>query len=511
MHDGAERIDLLALNQDIDLDQISRLFAVLMVIERSIALGTALELVEEIEHDFGQWNTVMHFDAFRAQIFHIAHLPAMFLAQIHYRADEFLRRDDIRGDHGFDDFLDFAFGEFARIGDMMHGAVLRRDLVRYARRGGDQVEPEFTFQALADDFHMQQAEEPATEAESQGDRGLGLINERGVVEFQFVKCVTQFRELRVVDWEQAGVHHRLGVPVAWQWFARRFESGRNCVADLRLADVLGSGDDVSDLACPQRLGGRHVWADDADFDGVVCHTDAHHVKLLARFQLAVHHTDVRDDAAVGVVDGIEDECAGWRLGVAMWCGHVHDDGVEQIGDAFAGLAGHPEHILGLAPDEASDFLGVFVGFRAGQVNLVEYGDDGQVVVNRHIQVGQGLRFDALRGIHQQHRALTSRQSARNLIGEIHMAGCVDHAEGVFRAVDGPRHADGLRLDGNAAFLLDIHTVEETVVHFTLRDDAGQLEDSVGDGGFAVVDMRDDAEVADQRLIGIAGFVLRFNH
>ena len=278
-----------------------------------------------------------------------------------------------------------------------------------------------------------------------------------------------------------------------------------------MADVLGSGDDVSDLACPQRLGGRHVWADDADFDGVVCHTDAHHVKLLARFQLAVHHTDVRDDAAVGVVDGIEDECAGWRLGVAMWCGHVHDDGVEQIGDAFAGLAGHPEHILGLAPDEASDFLGVFVGFRAGQVNLVEYGDDGQVVVNRHIQVGQGLRFDALRGIHQQHRALTSRQSARNLIGEIHMAGCVDHAEGVFRAVDGPRHADGLRLDGNAAFLLDIHTVEETVVHFTLRDDAGQLEDSVGDGGFAVVDMRDDAEVADQRLIGIAGFVLRFNH
>ena len=38
MHDGAERIDLLTLDENIDLHQIGGLFAVLMVVERRIAL-----------------------------------------------------------------------------------------------------------------------------------------------------------------------------------------------------------------------------------------------------------------------------------------------------------------------------------------------------------------------------------------------------------------------------------------------------------------------------------------
>ncbi len=34
------------------------------------------------------------------------------------------------------------------------------------------------------------------------------------------------------------------------------------------------------------------------------------------------------------------------------------------------------------------------------------------------------------------------------------------------------------------------------------NDAAQLQDTVGHRGFAVVDVRDDAEVPDQRLIGV---------
>ena len=33
MHDGAERIDLLALDEDVDLDEVRGLLAVLMVVE----------------------------------------------------------------------------------------------------------------------------------------------------------------------------------------------------------------------------------------------------------------------------------------------------------------------------------------------------------------------------------------------------------------------------------------------------------------------------------------------
>jgi hypothetical protein len=53
---------------------------------------------------------------------------------------------------------------------------------RRPRRGGDEVEVELALQPLLDDLEMQQAEEPAAEAEAQRRAGLGLEMERGVVE-----------------------------------------------------------------------------------------------------------------------------------------------------------------------------------------------------------------------------------------------------------------------------------------------------------------------------------------
>ena len=155
MHDGAERIDFLALNKDVDLHQIGGLFAILAVVERRIPLGTALQLVEEVEDDFGERDAVVHLHTVGGNVFHGAHLATVVLAQVHHRTDEILRRDDVGGNHRFDDLLDLAFGEFARIGDAMHGIVFRGDLVRHVRRGGDQVKVEFAAQTFGDDLHVQ--------------------------------------------------------------------------------------------------------------------------------------------------------------------------------------------------------------------------------------------------------------------------------------------------------------------------------------------------------------------
>ncbi len=62
-----------------------------------------------------------------------------------------------------------------------------------------------------------------------------------------------------------------------------------------------------------------------------------------------------------------------------------------------------------------------------------------------------------------------------------MARGVDHAECVFGAVEGPRYAHGLGFDGDAAFLFDVHAVEEAVAHLTLGHDAAQLQDAVRHG------------------------------
>jgi hypothetical protein len=53
------------------------------------------------------------------------------------------------------------------------------------------------------------------------------------------------------------------------------------------------------------------------------------------------------------------------------------------------------------------------------------------------------------------------------------------------------------LDGDAALALDVHPVEVLRAHVdAFVDDAGDLQHAVGERRLAVVDVRDDAEVAD---------------
>ena len=61
-------------------------------------------------------------------------------------------------------------------------------------------------------------------------------------------------------------------------------------------------------------------------------------------ELAVDHADVGDHAAVDVVDRVEDHRPGGRVGVTDRRGDQPDHLVEQLADAHAGLAGHPQHV-----------------------------------------------------------------------------------------------------------------------------------------------------------------------
>ena len=67
---------------------------------------------------------------------------------------------------------------------------------------------------------------------------------------------------------------------------------------------------------------------------------------------------------------------------------------------------------------------------------------------------------------------------------------------VVRAVD-ERHS--MRLDGDAALALQVHVVEDLVFHVALRDRLGLLQNAVGKRAFAVVNMCNDAEIANFTL------------
>jgi hypothetical protein len=56
------------------------------------------------------------------------------------------------------------------------------------------------------------------------------------------------------------------------------------------------------------------------------------------------------------------------------------------------------------------------------------------------------------------------------------------------------------LDGDAALALEIHVVQQLVALVALGHGARQLQQPVGQRRLAVVDVRDDAEIADERQV-----------
>jgi hypothetical protein len=51
-------------------------------------------------------------------------------------------------------------------------------------------------------------------------------------------------------------------------------------------------------------------------------------------------------------------------------------------------------------------------------------------------------------------------------------------------------------NGDAALALQVHGVEHLGLHFARGQRAGEFQQSVGERGLAVVNVRDDREVAD---------------
>src|SRR3954447_17753401 len=63
MDDQRERVDRLAVDEDVDLDEVGRAIAELLVVHRRISLAAALHLVEVVVDELGQWHLEMEDDA----------------------------------------------------------------------------------------------------------------------------------------------------------------------------------------------------------------------------------------------------------------------------------------------------------------------------------------------------------------------------------------------------------------------------------------------------------------
>ena len=138
-----------------------------------------------------------------------------------------------------------------------------------------------------------------------------------------------------------------------------------------------------------------------------------------------------------------------------------------------------------------------VGVGAGQVDLVDDGDDREVVVDGEVDVREGLCLDALGCIDDQQHPLAGGEGAAHLVAEVYVARRVDQVQRVVVTIrPGVREHAGLSLDRDPALSLQLHLVEVLVLHLALGQQPGVLDEAICQGRFAVVDVRDDREVAN---------------
>ena len=140
---------------------------------------------------------------------------------------------------------------------------------------------------------------------------------------------------------------------------------------------------------------------------------------------------------------------------------------------------------------------------AHAVVLVDEGDAGHAVALSLAPHGLGLRLHAGNGVEHGHGAVEHAQGTLHLGREVHVAGGVDDLEAVLLAAGSaagvlPKAGGGGSGDGHAALLLLDHPVHGSgaVVHLAdLVGLARVVEDALGRGGLACIDVGHDADIA----------------
>jgi hypothetical protein len=247
----------------------------------------------------------------------------------------------------------------------------------------------------------------------------------------------------------------------------------------------------------QHVGLQHVGAEDAHLFHIAPARNGVGTQLVTLAEGAIDHPDERHHAPVLVVDGVKDQRPRGAVGLAGGRRDAPHDRFQHFHYTLACLGRDVQDLVGRAADQVHDLLGPAFGFRSGKIDLVENGDDLQVVLESQVGIGQRLGLDALAGVDHQERPLARGKTTRHLVGKIHMTGGVDEVELIVTPIPGlVIHAHGLSFDGDAPLALDVHAVEHLLAHLAVGHGVGYLQDAVGQRRLSVVDVSDDGKVAD---------------
>ena len=172
----------------------------------------------------------------------------------------------------------------------------------------------------------------------------------------------------------------------------------------------------------------------------------------------------------------------------------------EVGDRPAGAARGVERreiellVAGVERgEEVEDLVMHLVDARIRAIDLVDDDDGAQSLAERLADDEFGLRHRPFGGIDQHHDAIDHAEDALDLAAEIGMAGRVDDVD----ARPLPLHRGAFGEDGDAALALQVVGVDRPLHHLLIGAKRAALAQQLVDQrGLAVVDMRDDGDVAD---------------
>src|SRR5207245_2452386 len=145
--DSGQRIRGIAIDEDIELHQVSRAHGFGFVVERGIATRHRLQAVVKIRDDLGQRQLVMQQGSAGVEILGIQIYPAPFVEQLHNTANIFGRHKHLGGQDGLTDFRDRIGGrEGSRVLYIHYGAIVLDHFVAHVGHGSDDLKVMLAFE-----------------------------------------------------------------------------------------------------------------------------------------------------------------------------------------------------------------------------------------------------------------------------------------------------------------------------------------------------------------------------
>ena len=110
-----------------------------------------------------------------------------------------------------------------------------------------------------------------------------------------------------------------------------------------------------------------------------------------------------------------------------------------------------------------------------QVNFVDDGENFEIRVQCKIGVCKRLRLNALGCVNDEHRTLAGCQRTAYLIVKVNMTRGVNEVKHIGLTVLGlVIQTHGPCLYGDTALTLEVHVIEDLILHYTLLDSSANL-------------------------------------